>query len=92
MRYFLALALVASATGCGVTRAAWRVSKDLAADCVKHCAVLDMRLAAVVVVADAGGCVCEPKGAPATESPRASSAAAAGGGAYVAAAAAAQQQ
>ncbi len=83
----LALGLALAASGCKtpVTQAAPSVSKALADDCVKHCGVLEMRLTAVVVVAGAGGCVCEPKNAPASEAPRAG-AAAAGAGAFIVAA------
>ena len=80
-----ALALAVATPGCmtPVTRAATGVSKSLADDCVKHCGVLEMRLAAVVVVAGQGGCVCEPRAATGTEAPRAGAAAAAGAGAYI---------
>lgn len=49
------------------------VSPRLAEDCRDHCARLEMRLAAVVVAANAGGCVCEPEPtAPTPATPRAS--------------------
>lgn len=79
----VAVALVTSLAGCAISKAAQvPVSKDLAADCAKHCGVLDRRLTAVVVVANRGGCVCEPTSGSGSDAPRAS--AAAGGGAVAA--------
>lgn len=83
MRSLVAVALLTSLAGCAISKAAQvAVSKDLAADCAKHCAILDMRLTAVVVVANQGGCVCEPTSGSASDTPRAG--AAAGGGAVAA--------
>lgn len=84
MRSLVAVALMISLTGCvSITKAAQvTVSKDLAADCAKHCAILDMRLTAVVVVANQGGCVCEPTSGSASDTSRAG--ATAGGGAFAA--------
>ena len=92
MRLTTALVLALALAGCAVNKAALAVSKDLAADCAKHCDTLEMRLTAVVVVAGSGGCVCEPRSAPATQdATRTGAAGAAAGGAVVAAQAAAAQ-
>jgi len=56
------------------------VSPDLADDCVSQCDVVQMRLAAVVIVASTAGCVCEPADRPASTS---RGGAAAAGGAVV---------
>jgi hypothetical protein len=83
MRSLVAVALMISLAGCAISKAAQTtVSKDLAADCNKHCASLDMRLTAVVIVANQGGCVCEPTSSPASNTSRAG--ATAGGGAFAA--------
>lgn len=64
MRHLALAALVASTlAACTIDRAVgggMRLSPALAADCANHCRTLGMRLAAVVVVANSGGCVCEP--------------------------------
>ncbi len=95
MRYVLTLlVLVAAVSGCAInaaTGAGMYVSKELATSCVKDCETLGMKLSAVVIVANMGGCVCEPSAA----SPNVTSAgsAVAGGAAIrVAQEAAAQEQ
>lgn len=63
MRFLLLCAL--GAAGCiSLDRAVSRnVSVDpaLTTDCIKQCEILGLRLSAVVLMLDHGGCVCEPK-------------------------------
>jgi hypothetical protein len=77
------LASALAASGCTIDKAVGggaRLSPALAADCADHCRTLDMRLTAVVVVANRGGCVCDPKDRP---SASVGGGAAAAGGAVV---------
>jgi hypothetical protein len=67
MRHLALAALALATSGCTIDTAiagGWRVSPRLADACVDHCHVLNMRLAAVVVVHATGGCVCEPLDRP----------------------------
>jgi hypothetical protein len=80
-RTLLLTALALSTLGCVIdtgVAGGHTVKRELATDCANHCATLDMRLAAVVVIHTTGGCVCEPKEAGACEAPRTSAAAAGG--------------
>ena len=89
MKTWLALLGLAVA-GCATARAtAYPLSKERATECTKHCETLEMRLAAVVVIMNSAGCVCEPKDARAGV---ASGGAAAAGGAAIATALEAQRQ
>jgi hypothetical protein len=80
MRLTLPLLLCLLSTAC-VTQSATMgsVSKDLVTECVAHCASLDMKLTAMVVIRSSAGCVCEPKDSQAR--PVASAAVVAGGAA-----------
>jgi len=64
MRHLALAALLASTlAACTIDKAVgagMRLSPALAVDCADHCRTLGMRLTAVVVVANSGGCVCEP--------------------------------
>jgi hypothetical protein len=82
MRNKLPLLLCLLSTGC-VTQAAAHgtVPKERATECVAHCDELGMKLAAVVIIRNSAGCVCEPKDAQARAT---SSVAAAAGGALIA--------
>jgi hypothetical protein len=53
----------------------YSVPKDAGTRCVRHCESLEMRLAALVIISNSTGCVCEPRdSAPARTSARASAA------------------
>lgn len=79
MRKTLPLLLSLLSTGCVTTQAtAFSVPKERATECVAHCAALDMKLAAVVIISNSAGCVCEPQDAQMKAS-LAGAAAAAGG-------------
>jgi hypothetical protein len=73
MRMLLVVALFA-AFGCTVDKAVgpgMTLPKERATECADHCASLDMRLSAVVVIMNKAGCVCEPRtasGGPGTAS------------------------
>lgn len=43
----------------------YSVGKDAASQCVKHCESLDLRFAALVIMANSTGCICEPRDEPA---------------------------
>jgi hypothetical protein len=70
------LAAAALLPACTIDRAVatgFTVSPKLGEDCRDQCARLGMRLAAVVVSVNSGGCVCEPEPtAPVPATPRAS--------------------
>jgi hypothetical protein len=63
MRKTLPLLLcLLSTTGCVTQRATtFSVPKERATECVANCAELDMKLAAVVIISNSAGCVCEPR-------------------------------
>ncbi len=84
------LLLCASCTTARPVSATRSLPKDTPAVCASHCDSIEMRLAAVVIIADSEGCVCEPREAPRAASREA--AAAAGITPIVAAAAAAAAQ
>ena len=42
----------------------YSVGKDAAAQCVHHCESLDLRFAALVIMANSTGCICEPRDEP----------------------------
>jgi len=77
IRLALALVLLSSA-GCTTARAVgpgYSLSKDTPEVCARHCDSMGMRLAAVVIIANSEGCVCEPREAT-PGAPRAGAAAA----------------
>ena len=37
------------------------LERDTGAQCTRHCGDLDMRMSAVVIIANLTGCVCEPR-------------------------------
>jgi hypothetical protein len=87
---FLLLCCLLSA-GCVTDKATqFSVPKERATECMANCASLDMKLAAVVIIKNAAGCVCEPQDAQAPTSSSAASAVA--GGAMIAAEEEAQGQ
>jgi hypothetical protein len=62
MRKTLPLLLCLLSTSCVTSRAtAYSVPRERATECVAHCAELDMKLAAVVIISNAAGCVCAPR-------------------------------
>jgi hypothetical protein len=82
MRSFVPLLLCVLFIGCATNSATLgSVSKELATECVAHCASLDMKLTAMVIIKGSAGCVCEPKDSQARA---VSSAAAVAGGAVIA--------
>lgn len=82
MRTALPLLLCLLSTGCvSAPVSVGSVSKDLATECVSHCASLDMKLTAMVIIKNSAGCVCEPKDSQART---VSSAAATAAGAVIA--------
>ena len=95
MASHLALALLLGlALGCTTARpvgTARSLPKDTPQVCAQHCDSIGMRLAAVVIIANSEGCVCEPKDAT-PAAPRAGAAAAGITPILAAAAAAAAQQ
>src|SRR3954463_16636228 len=42
----------------------YSVGKDAASQCVRHCESLDLRFAALVIMANSTGCICEPRDEP----------------------------
>lgn len=63
-RIFLALFLC---TGCMTSlpvSGVYSVGKDAATQCVQHCEGLSLRFAALVIMANSTGCICEPKDEP----------------------------
>jgi len=42
----------------------YSVGKDAATQCVQHCEGLDLRFAALVIMANSTGCICEPRDEP----------------------------
>jgi len=42
----------------------YSVGKDAASQCIKHCESLDLRFAALVIMANSTGCICEPRDEP----------------------------
>jgi len=63
-RILLALFLC---TGCMTSlpvSGVYSVGKDAANQCVQHCEGLDLRFAALVIMANSTGCICEPKDDP----------------------------
>jgi hypothetical protein len=92
MRKALPLLLcLLSTVGCVTQRAtAFSVPKERATECVAHCAEIDMKLAAVVIISNSAGCVCEPQDAQLKAS--LAGAAAAAGGQMIEAENAQQQQ
>ncbi|WP_147445705.1 hypothetical protein [Corallococcus aberystwythensis] len=89
----LALSLVVPLSACLSTARPTRLPlpKERATECRQICEQLDMRLAAVVVISDAAGCVCEPKPEAGTNA-AVTGAVAASGGAIIHAAAEAVRQ
>jgi len=84
MRTALLAALVTS-FGCTVVNAVSAgvtLPKERALECKAHCEAIDMKLAALVLIMNHAGCVCEPRAASASLS---GGAAAAAGGATIAA-------
>ncbi|PTL76600.1 hypothetical protein [Vitiosangium sp. GDMCC 1.1324] len=65
MRKTLSLLLCLLSAGCVTTTKATygTVPKERATECVAHCADLDMKLTAVVIISNSAGCVCQPKDA-----------------------------
>jgi hypothetical protein len=43
----------------------YKLDREAGQKCRAHCEALDMRLAAVAIVMNSSGCVCEPKDRPA---------------------------
>jgi hypothetical protein len=84
------LLLCASCTTARPVSSTRSLPEDTPAVCARHCDSIGMRLAAVVIIADSEGCVCEPREASRATSREA--AAAAGITPIVAAAAAAAVQ
>ncbi len=83
MRLALLAALLAT-TGCTVSSAVgtgYTLPRERALECREHRQSLDMRLAAVVLVMNSAGCVCEP---PTAGAPLSGAAAAAAGGTTIA--------
>ncbi len=81
MRKTFTLLLCLLSAGCVTAQATTgSVPKERATECVAHCAALDMKLAAVVIIRSSAGCVCEPKDAQGGVS---SGTAAAAGGALI---------
>jgi len=77
MKKTTCLLLCMLSAGCVTTPATLgALPKERATECVQHCASLDMKLAAVVIIRSSAGCVCTPKEEPA---PSAAGAAAAAG-------------
>ncbi|WP_141322804.1 hypothetical protein [Myxococcus sp. AB025B] len=60
----LALLVLPGCVTVAATTAA--VPKERATECVKICTDLDMELGALVIIRNSAGCVCSPKGKPAT--------------------------
>lgn len=86
------LLLCASCTTARAVSGARSLPKDTPAVCASHCDSIGMRLAAVVIIADSEGCVCEPREASGAQSREAAAAAAITPIVAAAAAAAAQRQ
>jgi hypothetical protein len=42
----------------------YSVGKDAASQCVRHCESVDLRFAALVIMANSTGCICEPRDEP----------------------------
>src|SRR5437763_12185191 len=42
----------------------YSVAKDAGSQCVRHCESLDLRFAALVIIANSTGCICEPRDEP----------------------------
>ncbi|MFL5354929.1 hypothetical protein [Archangium sp.] len=62
MKKTLPLLLCLLTTSCVTSRAtAFSVPRERATECVAHCAEIDMKLAAVVIISNSAGCVCEPR-------------------------------
>jgi hypothetical protein len=80
MRSTLPLLLCLLSTGCATLPATTLpLPKERATECVKSCEDLGMKLAAMVVIRNSAGCVCEPKDAPPQTSTRRNAAATAVG-------------
>jgi hypothetical protein len=76
--------------GCATQRATeLSLPRERATECRDNCAALDMQLAAVVIIMNSAGCVCQPKGQPAPGPAVSAGAAAVAGGAVITAAVAA---
>lgn len=86
------LALCLSAAGCVVGRASgslYDIPRERATECQDICTKLEMQMAAVVVIMNTTGCVCEPRRAgvaPGTPAGVVGSSGGQGGGAAAAAA------
>jgi hypothetical protein len=65
-------ALLLFSSGCVVGRATgsmYEIPRERATECQDICSKLDLQMAAVVVIMNTTGCVCEPKGARPTGQP-----------------------
>lgn len=63
----LLLSIAALSSACATNKATHLpLPKERATECRTHCDALEMKLAAVVVIANSVGCVCEPAGSEAT--------------------------
>ena len=63
-RIVLALGLCAACTTSLPVSGVYSVGKDAASQCVRHCESLDLRFAALVIMANSTGCICEPRDEP----------------------------
>lgn len=64
MRKTLFLLSCLLSAGCVTKKATeYSLPKERASECATHCAGLDMKLAAVVIISNSAGCVCAPKDA-----------------------------
>jgi len=63
-RILLALFLCTACTTSLPVSGVYSVGKDAATQCVRHCEGLDLRFAALVIMANSTGCICEPKDEP----------------------------
>jgi hypothetical protein len=63
-RIVLVLALCAACTTSLPVSGVYSVAKDAGSQCVRHCESLDLRFAALVIIANSTGCICEPRDEP----------------------------
>ena len=59
-RIGFALLLTSACTTAAPVHGLFSLEKDAGVQCKKHCGDLDMRMSAVVIIANMTGCVCEP--------------------------------
>jgi hypothetical protein len=63
-RIILALLLCTACTTSLPVSGVYSVGRDAATQCVRHCEGLDLRFAALVIMANSTGCICEPRDEP----------------------------